>query len=181
MPITRATSRGLTGAAQTPSTIYTNYNEIVSIIQGGLPPRRASRAPKRPREEPEYIDHEEFLEWLENPQENAQTSTSTSTLTAEEKKAAKWCCDHLGDCEGCGGSEALNDWSEVYFWIEISKLQERISAKHPDCPLCEDLFSRCKGECYAKRIPEEIKDRMSPKKHLTLHLNTLLKICELYC
>ncbi len=181
MPVTRATARASLGAAQAPSTIYTNYNEIVSLIQGGLPPRRARRVPKRPREESQPIPTEIVLEYKIFGTRDYPTSTSTSTSI---KKAAKWCAEHLGECkDGCVGS-VEPEWSEEDFYKELSKWSQRIRESHEsswDCPLCKDHFWACDGNCYLNPIPKEIFDAMSPTKLLSLHLNTLIRIAEEFC
>ena len=82
MPVTRATIRASRGAAQAPSTIYSTYNEIVSIIQGGLPPRRARRVPKRAREESEPTVEEQMYQIFGTPEEIPETSTTLSTSTS---------------------------------------------------------------------------------------------------
>ena len=206
MPITRATSRASRGAAQAPSTIYTTYNEIVSMIQGGLPPRRAQRAPKRAREESEpeperrEFPTDTFWSTVEeiSSRASAPTSTSTSTYTSDwcadsdisldEEDAELWCAEHGEFCPadyGCMGSVPYNGLLHREISAEICRFYDKIDSKlgwRGDCPLCCEIFKNCGGTCWTVHCPDSVMNLMTPKKKASLQLNTLILIEEkLFC
>jgi len=158
MPVTRRASRGAS-AAQAPSTIYSTYNEIVKMIQEN--PHRVRRVPKRARE-------------------------AETTLAAEKEKegARNWCDYHTTEDCDCAHCWTL-DWSEGKFFSHIMQCIYRIESRHPagwECPLCKSsTFRECQGMCYANPIPTAFLRDMSGNKLRTLHLNTLMRICEEFC
>lgn len=190
MPITRATSRASRGAAQAPSTIYTNYNEIVSMIQGGLPPRRAQRAPKRAREEPDYVDHREFQEWQENSTEIEEISAieisppSSPAIVWPEDLANAWCGLHGesctdSDCEfrkifGTNLGEEMEENMNM-----VDSILETFGRDHK-CVRCDSKIRTCTGLCYEDEMPAELHDRISPLKQESLIRIRLLQTMGMY-
>jgi hypothetical protein len=196
MPVvTRAVVKAFLGPAQPPSTIYTSYKDIVSMVEGGLPSSRGKRVPKRAREEEPYFDHQEFVEWMENPiveeESNAREEISSREISpamVEEilrEKAEEWCAFHQADScsdSGCMGSWQIFPKSKkaedlAHMWVN------QVTKAHPEphfqCPMCNSSFRSCLGECWKNPVPPEILALMSPKKQLNLWMETLQEICKI--
>lgn len=188
MPITRASSRALAGAARAPSTIYTTYNEIVSIIQGGLPSPRARRVPKRAREEEEE-EEENFLVGEISPLPSSDSEReffwNGEEISPETRAAAEnWCgCHPDQECE------ADCEFRQLYGVSSLKELDENLEHHKRiirtfgfslDCMFCDSKFRDCGALCLEEEIPKELLRAMSPLKRESLVRIRLLKIIGYY-